>query len=327
MNSLRNTARLNAGFTLIEMMIAVTIGLFILGAVSAVALNSGKSTRTNDRTSELQTNGRYALDVLRRDVQHAGYSGLTPPLGLVDAKQNGFFQAASGVTVTNDCSTGFSLKLEEPVWGVNDSNTGLTSCISNTNYLQGDILVVRYADMTAWNVATPTNAPSAAAANDIYFRSAYDASKIYQKGGTAPGSIGNGVMQDQLLKSYVYYISKNTTNTDGIPALYRLALNAGAMTPELVASGIENLQVRYAVTDTTGNTQYLDANTVTTNNAWPQVKSIRLWLLARNSGNERNEQYINATSYAMGDVNYTPAASVSQFRRQLYTATIDLRNL
>ena len=320
------------GFTLIEMMIAITVGLFILGAVSAVVVNSSRSSKANDRTSELQTNGRYALDMMRRDVQHAGQSGLTPAAGLLNAKNTGFFNIVAGVAVTNDCSAGFSLQLEQPVWGVNDSNAGVTACIPNANYSRGDILAVRYADMQALTVnpaspaSAPTAAPVSATNNDIYFRSAYDASRIYQVGGAAPSVIGNGPMQDQLLKSYVYYIAPNTTGNDGIPALYRVAMTAGSMSPELVASGIENLQVRYGVLDAAGNTQYLDANNVSAAN-WPLVSSVRIWLLVRNSDSEKGGAYSNTTTYSMGDVNYTPTAGTNdQFRRQLYTATVELRN-
>jgi type IV pilus assembly protein PilW len=333
MKEMRYTSKSNAGFTLIEMMIAVTVGLFILGAVSAVAINSARSSRANDRTSELQTNGRYALDVLRRDVQHAGQSGLTPPQTL----SNGFFQVAPGVNVTNDCWAGFSFQLNQPVWGLNNTNNDATgnvsACIPNANYSAAtDVLAIRYADMNALTVpvAAPTTAPTAAPVsavnNDIYFRSAYDASRLFQIGIANPTAIGNGPMQDQLLKSYVYYIGPNTAANDGIPALYRLSLRAGAMTPELVSSGIENLQVRYGVLDSAGNTQFLDANNVTVAN-WPLVNSVRVWLLARNSGSERNETYSNTTSYPMGDVNFTPTVGTNdQFRRQLYTATIQLRN-
>lgn len=316
------------GFTLIEMMIAVTVGLFILGAVSAVAINSARSNRANDRTSELQTNGRYALDLIRRDVQHAGQSGLMPPTEMVSSRTSGFFSTASGVAVTSDCSAGFALRLEQPIWGLNDTNPN-ASCptIPTANYARGDVLVVRYADMTAYpvNATTPTAAPASLQANDIYYRSAYDTSRIFQKGVVAPVAVGTGPMQDQQLRTYIYYIQPNTTGADRVPSLHRLSLTAGAMTDELVASGIENLQVLYgSVNATTGAIQYMNASAVAD---WTTVKSVRVWILARNSGNERNEAYSNTTVYSMGDTTYTPTVGTNdQFRRQVYTATIDLRN-
>lgn len=316
------------GFSIIEMMIAITIGLVILGALSAVAINNGKLTRTNDKSAELQSNGRYALDVLRRDIQHAGQSGLTSPSGLAQARTTGYFktEADAAAAVTNDCAVGFALKLEEPIIGSNDTNAYAGTCIPAASYALGDIVAVRYADMTAFN-ATQNVAPTVAqiANGEIYFRSSYVNSGLYLQGGTASTILGSP-MQDQLMNTYVYYISPNTTATDGIPALYRVALRAGAMAPELVVSGIENMQAQYGVVNAAGDTQYKNANVVT-NAEWPLVKSVRIWLLARNGNAETGDNYSNTTSYVMGDVTYTPTVGANdKFRRQLYTTTVQLRN-
>ena len=347
----------SSGFTLIEMMIAITVGLFVLGALVAVLSSAGRSTKTNDQTSEMQSNGRYALNVILRDVEHAGQAGLMPSACMLVAANPiisasgvkptcskisslaiGYsFTSASVGTVSNDCDTSnFALRLEQPVTGSDDSNP-YTMCIPSTSYLAGDILVVRYADIQNLasypiqsGVATP---PTLSVTNDIYLRSTYTNSKLFKNGSEVqPYLFGTGPMQDQLLKTYVYYISPNTTGTDGIPALFRLSLVAGAMTPELVASGIENLQVQYGVVNTGGNTQYVDASAMstwpsTTYPSWTQVKSVRVWLLARNSDSKGNGGYSNQTSYQMGNVNYVPTVGTNdKFRRQLFTTTISLRN-
>src|SRR5664279_1931585 len=66
-----------AGFTLIEMMVAITIGLFILAGVVGVLATNSNNSRTNDRTSELMTNGRYALDSMKQELRQAGFRGYT----------------------------------------------------------------------------------------------------------------------------------------------------------------------------------------------------------------------------------------------------------
>ncbi len=327
-----------SGFTLIELMIAMTIGLFILGAVSAVAINSGRNARANDRTSELQTNGRYALDVMRRDIQHAGNSGLLPGAVLQQSASSVYpvFTITNGVAVAGaaagtvaDCSSGFALQLQQSIYGVDNTtpNPYTATCIPS-NVSGTDILVVRYGDMSnEATVATATPGVSALTlgSKDIYFRSSYAQGMLFQNGTTTPTVVGTGPMEDQLLRTFVYYISPNTVASpaDGIPSLWRVNLTNGAMTPELVASGIENLQVRYGFVDANNNTQYFDANNVTN---WANVQSVRVWLLARNSKNEVNEAYVNAGPYVMGNVSFVPPASSQQYRRQLYTTTIDMRN-
>lgn len=68
------------GFTLIEMMVAVTIGLLIMVGVLSLYLNL---RRTNDgmaNTNALIENGRFAIQVLQEDLEHAGFwNGYVPP--------------------------------------------------------------------------------------------------------------------------------------------------------------------------------------------------------------------------------------------------------
>jgi len=61
------------GFSLVEMMISIAIGLLIVAALIGVLTSNSRSSKTNDRSTELQSNGRYALDHLKRGIRQAGY--------------------------------------------------------------------------------------------------------------------------------------------------------------------------------------------------------------------------------------------------------------
>lgn len=63
------------GFTLVELMVAITIGLIILAVLSQVYVSSKKTYRVQEALSRLQENGRYAVDFLGRDIRMAGYMG------------------------------------------------------------------------------------------------------------------------------------------------------------------------------------------------------------------------------------------------------------
>lgn len=65
------------GFSLVEMMISITIGMMIVAALVGVLASNSRSAKANDRTAELQSNGRYALDHLTRELRAAGYRGYT----------------------------------------------------------------------------------------------------------------------------------------------------------------------------------------------------------------------------------------------------------
>ena len=300
------------GFTLVELMIAMTLGLFLMLTILASLLSATSMNRSNGRTAELQTNGQYALEVLRRDLLHAGFRGLTyvlPGTG------------TPGV-IASECVAGFAANIGMGIWGANDSNPFTGTCIPAARYSKGDILVSRRAAL----------APTAVlAANQIYLRSSYERALVFK--GNAPPAFTEVPVQDFAIETYVYYISPYTTSaaeSPKIPALYRVPLNAGPTmaTPELVATGIENLQVQYGRLYTNGTTRYFDANnlstvtsTDTTPSEWDEVRSVRLWLLARASAAEVG--YKNTSTYQMGD----KTISVNDgFRRQLYTTVVMLRN-
>src|SRR5690606_11862646 len=114
------------GFSLIELLISVTIGLGILaGLVGVLSSNSGHS-KTNDRTAELLTNGRYALSAIKMELREAGFRGYTwaEPMA----------PAALGA-LTNEClevgaaAGSFVSNIRQPVWGANDTNPFATNCI------------------------------------------------------------------------------------------------------------------------------------------------------------------------------------------------------
>lgn len=102
------------GLTLVEMMVAMALGLLILLAVSSIYIGSRQTFRMQDDNARLQETGRYALEVLGRSVRQAGFwnmpinpvatataFGGTPITGV-----NGAGSAPDTVTVQYDGLTG-----------------------------------------------------------------------------------------------------------------------------------------------------------------------------------------------------------------------------
>lgn len=311
-------ARKAAGFSLIEMMVAITIGLVIIAGLMTVLASNSSSSRTNERTSELQTNGRYVLNSMKQELRQAGYRGYTW------AEPNVMSTAMGSLTgeclETGAAAGGFVSNIRQGIWGVNNSNPFSANCIPAANYAGDDVLVVR-------RVA---GVPAATlAANTLYFHSSYGVGEVF-RGATAPVFTGSPTpLANFAVQIYVYYISPYTTSateSPKVPALYRLALQSdGSMARELVASGIEHFQVQYGRLSTAPDTRYYDAITGTSTNSapsdWDDVNSVRIWLLARNAAEEPG--YANTSSYVMGDQTYTVNDS---FRRQLFTSVVQLRN-
>jgi type IV pilus assembly protein PilW len=295
---------------LIELMVALTLGLMIVAAMLANLDASSASSRTNARQAEYQTNGRYAADFLRREIQHAGFAGVSWT-NLTEL----------GATATTDygCGVGFAANIAQPIWGANDSNPLSGTCIPTANYARGDILVLRRAGLDSIPTAT------ALSATKLYFRAEYLQGSVYV-GPTRPTNLQTPVA-DYLLETDVYYISPWTTSSTEnpqVPALYRMTLGTGpAMSAQLIASGIENMQVQYGVSTDAGM-RFYDASTVPAS-LWANVVAVRLWLLARSTTPEPGN--VSTAAYTMGDQTYPDRSTTASdpYPRQVCPLVVQIR--
>ena len=103
-----------AGFTLIEMMVALAIGLAVVDALIAACLASFVSGRRSDALVQVTEDATLALDVLRQRVAQAGFSqphgggaggGLVlhafPPIAGCDGA--GFVDLQAGILAPDNC--------------------------------------------------------------------------------------------------------------------------------------------------------------------------------------------------------------------------------
>ena len=70
-----NKKIIHQGYSLIELMVTMFIGLIILNGVFHVVLSSKRSKMDLDEISYIQDNARFAFDILGRDIRMAGYIG------------------------------------------------------------------------------------------------------------------------------------------------------------------------------------------------------------------------------------------------------------
>jgi type IV pilus assembly protein PilW len=105
-----------AGLSLVELMVAMTISLFLLAGVVQIFLGSKQSYRVNDGLSRLQENARYAFDRIAQDLNAGGYMGCNDSAS-VDAKGALLLTNA----LTNAAATGYDFA--NPLDGTD--NTGL----------------------------------------------------------------------------------------------------------------------------------------------------------------------------------------------------------
>ena len=65
--------RLKNGFTLVELMVSMGIGMVILAAVTTTFMSQTRIYNAQEQINEMQQNARGALDIITREVKMAGY--------------------------------------------------------------------------------------------------------------------------------------------------------------------------------------------------------------------------------------------------------------
>jgi type IV pilus assembly protein PilW len=289
------------GVSLIELMVAMVIGLFlILGAVTVFS-QSRSTYRTAESVARLQEIGRLAMDVVETDVRMANFWGMSnradyivnrapigqpPPTELTAAQQAN----AAVCGTTGAPSNYFVLNLDEYLGGSNNAYT--LSCAAN-NYLAGtDTLWLRRANETQ---------PAAMDTNRIYLQTSRIRGTLFMPACTNPTN------QPSLRR-------KRFTSANGG--------TANAFIDEEIVPGVEDLQVRLGV-DTNGDTnvdQYVNPGAVP---AGGVVVSATIWLRVR--AEEREIGFVNDTGYQYADMGAVVTPN-DNYRRILLTKTIHIRN-
>lgn len=296
------------GVSLIELLVAVTIGGLLIFGATQVYVDSRKTYEINETAARLQETARYAMSVIEPDLRMSNYWGLLKGAGLITNQASR--TAASAGPPTNNCGNNFARDLLFNIEGSNGSDT--FACTPASGYAavaDADTLTIRRASV----------APAAAGTDRLKICSTRIMGEIVldASGCTPPDA---GQVNDLIVNSY--YISQNSTGRPGIPSLRRISLVTGpSFSDEEIIPGIEDLQIQFGV-DPTGvsgiATKYVDPDDLA---AGEQVVSVRIWLLVRAETAEVG--FTDGREYRYADRVYTPGDG---FRRLLISRTIQVRN-
>jgi len=94
----------DGGFTIVELMIAIVIGMIIIGATYATYISQQRSFTAQDQVAEMNTTSKIALDMIANDIREAGFG--VPAAGTYNI--NGF---TSIITLTNSTTQPDSITL------------------------------------------------------------------------------------------------------------------------------------------------------------------------------------------------------------------------
>ena len=315
-----------AGLTLLELLVAMTLGLLIVLAAAAALLVSRQGFFAVDAASQLRDNARYAQSIVQRVGVQAGFKNinmLVPPPP--EDPANPFEPSVFGINnAKRSTSTAWDAG---STWGTSDAGKN------------SDILVLRaHVSTTTGEVGSPSD-------------------------GSMIDCLGEAPPVTSELDGGFFNILHVQASSAGEPALMctRAAAGGGFEAQPLV-QGVESFQVLYGVDNVVPNTaptgatdsvpdRYLRADqlTVTGNDAatyanWRRVRSLRIGMVLRSQpgsavdtasqtfyplGTSKSSAS-GAVGSAFADATNDPGSeftpAVDRRLRQVVTFTVHLRN-
>lgn len=319
------------GISLVESMISLGIGVFLLGGVMMAFSAMRGTTSETLGIGELQENGRLAINILRRDVSHSGFWGafqsqLNNDLLAVPANPAG--DCAGGGNNPNNGS--FPINSAWPfwsLWATEVTSSEQIGCIDDAN-TESDLLQVKRA------ISFPT-AVSSFRANRFYLIASSTAAAIVSGADSSSSYPVISNSENWMYQHLVYYVANKDFYGSTVPTLMRrrLVVNSGGvanMASEPVIDGIEKIRIMFGVdVDLDGVVDsYVGAEDIS-RDYWNQgsfdtsyILSARIYVLAR--ALEEDKKYTNNNSYQMGD--RTVSGGGDHYRRMLFTTTTSVIN-
>lgn len=334
------------GFTLIELMISLLLGLLLSGAIISVFLEGKNNFIQDDEVARVQENGRYALRLLSREIGMAGFFGGEPDAvdvngGAVTDDDCGpaskdWLLIGATIKDTATPSTHIASPLEV-LDGSDDTTDDYFQCMADGSVIDDtDILVVKRASDSAVIEDGEWQAPvSALDANRYYLwtsnrgQGATELKQGSDFSGDLASIVSTGSGSDVWeYKAALFYVGTD----DGVPGLCKKELEdsgGGISIQRCLVQGVENIQYELGV-DIDGDEV---ADQFISNDSYPPVVggedadgivAIRVHVLVR-SLNEIHSMPAASKSFRLGG-GTTVTTPTDQYYRMAMSMTVAIRN-
>lgn len=294
-----NSSALSSGYSLLELLISMLIGLFLLTGAYQISLTNSQAKRMQKNAQQIQKNGRFGIDNLTYAIKTAGYSGFygnlsegvenllkTPTKETWDISKHssGYNNVSSSDNIAG--ITGFTPDTD--VLLLKGMNHNSVSVISNNNpstivteiegaFSVGDVVVVSDVNQASVFQVNSVNNDTTTSTLGLVI------------GGNSPGNstlLFNSFNAEAEIGKYDTQMFYLKDGRNGLPALFKASLinTTGVLKfqeNELV-SDVMDMQVNFGIDN--NNDQILDeyknASTITD---WGQLISVKVVLLAVSS--------------------------------------------
>ncbi len=306
-----NSIHKQQGMTLIELLIASTLGIIVSTAVAGFFLQSKQSFSQNDEISYMQDNGRYALKVLSSDIEMAHYwGGMTSP-SLIDTTDTdiaitGGECGASGWTYDTQYAISY---LRAPTSAL---ATTTFPCVSGID-ASTDLLVVKRVRGLSYSLEADLTE------NKVYLRTNRTTGRfLLDVHGTTTDPTSD--QADWEYQPNLYFIENAQLKRKALK--WNSTSGALEIAEDLLAEGIEQFHIVFGI-DTNADevADYFISNP--TDAQLGTAVIARIYVLARSQ--KEVSGYSNAKSFNLGD--RVVAAANDGYYRKVYSTSVQLRDV
>jgi type IV pilus assembly protein PilW len=313
------------GFSLVELMIAIMLSLFLTAGLLAIFVSSQRATNEALGSGERQENATFALQLLVKDLKQANFFAQATGENKNLWDLNGATIANSDDCLDNISSGSFpSANKFRPLWassipasigslemGCLDDGSSDTHLITDTDYIS----IKRVRGFKQSNNYS---------ADRFYLDINTSALTVYK--GDASALTSSTIQPVWEYIHHVYYLDE----FEGINRLRRLILRANKMVrEEILVEGVENMQFMFALdaliaNDRNGSVHSFVTTSQVTSNDWDsgRVIGMKIFLLIKSL--DKTAGYTNSNTYQLGDYLF-PAAN-DNFKRELVSTVLLFQN-
>lgn len=319
---------MQAGMTLVELMIALLIGLLLSAAIITVYISNKNTFWETEEAASMQDNALFAKRLIQDEIWLAEYHG-------ENAANIDTLDYSALPDLTNDCGPANVKELDKlpSVFAIHYQKgmVDLPECLADKHVKdKTDVLFIKRVALDA--PAGPLKAkkiyfkPLAQDTGAVYrgtknFGDMDDAASAYTEGGT-----GNSALREFIYR--VYYIYK----PDGVvfPQLRRMSLrinvNSYEWFVESVAEGIADIHYQFGLdTSAVPNRQvntYVTANILSTGD-WSDVHAVKMFMLTQSTRKDMDYEDDKTYSYRGTD---NPGVLGGHYHRKLQQTTFMIPN-
>ena len=285
------------GTTLIELAIAMTVALLVLGTVGLIFGGTSRNRASLERAARLTENAHYAMDVMRNDVAQAGYYDTltTTAGGFAWQLRDPCNTALADLGWSNPAGTPppVNAKIENAPIPISGTRAADATPVCIPDRMPGTaILVVRFVGPEATPPANASGAPflqlskcELETPNKLNLGAVSNDPAAFTVHNIDCGTIAD--IKRFVVRAY-YVASCDRCGIDTIPTLKRAELVGNQIVVTPLAQGVEDLQIEYGI-DADGDgtpDRYLEAPDAALGpgfGEWSNVVAVRLYLLARST--------------------------------------------